>query len=129
MSQQCCNAILRILPCKIAGDCFLLKRRNLASFKIQGHPCMALFFKIDSCSSGKCLLAGRFGKNNMSLEGKCRWEIENSVCLMGLAESKTNIYTCKSCKRFIIRADYLTFEARRGGGGGGRWWVWVIWFV
>ena len=47
----------------------------------------------NSCSSGKCLLAGRFGKNNMSLEGKCRWEIENSVCLIGLAESKTNIYT------------------------------------
>ena len=35
------------------------------------------------CSSGKFLLAGRFGKNNMSLEGKCCWEIGNSVCLRG----------------------------------------------
>ena len=50
----------------------------------------------------------------MSLEGKCCWEIENSVCVTGFAESKINIYTCKSCKCFIIRADYLTFEA--GGG-------------
>ena len=31
------------------------------------------------CFTGKCLLAGRFGKNNMSLEGKkCCWEIDNS---------------------------------------------------
>ena len=26
------------------------------------------------CSTGQFLLAGRFGKNNMSLEGKCSWE-------------------------------------------------------
>ena len=48
----------------------------------------------NSCSSGRCLLAGRFGKNNMSLEEKCCLEIENSVCVTGFAESKTNIYTC-----------------------------------
>ena len=40
------------------------------------------------------MLAGRFGKNNMSLEEKCCLEIENSVCVTGFAESKTNIYTC-----------------------------------
>ena len=32
------------------------------------------------CYLGKVLLAGRFGKNSMSLEGKCCLEIDNSEC-------------------------------------------------
>ena len=43
---------------------------------------MELFLKI-SVLQAKFLLAGRFGKNNMSLEGKCCWEIGNSGCLRG----------------------------------------------
>ena len=35
------------------------------------------------CSTGQFLLAGRFGKNSMSLEGKCSWEIDNAGCLRG----------------------------------------------
>ena len=35
------------------------------------------------CSSGQFLLAGRFGKNSMPLEGKCCWEISNSGGLRG----------------------------------------------
>ena len=35
------------------------------------------------CSLGKSLLAGRFRKNNMSLEGKCCWDIDNSGCIRG----------------------------------------------
>ena len=33
------------------------------------------------CSCGKFLLAGRCGRNNMSLEGKCCWEKDNSCVL------------------------------------------------
>ena len=35
------------------------------------------------CSSGNILLAGRFRKINMSLDGKCWWEIDISGCLRG----------------------------------------------
>ena len=34
-------------------------------------------------SSGNILLAGRFRKINMSLDGKCWWEIDISGCLRG----------------------------------------------
>ena len=35
------------------------------------------------CSSGQFLLAGRFWKNNMSLQGKCCWKKDNSGCPRG----------------------------------------------
>ena len=31
------------------------------------------------CSSANFLLAGKFGKNNMSLEGNCCWEVVSSM--------------------------------------------------
>ena len=37
------------------------------------------------CSSGKFVLARRFRKNSMSLEGNCCcWDIDDSGCLRGL---------------------------------------------
>ena len=34
-------------------------------------------------SSGQFLLAGRFVKNSLSLEGKCSWKIDNAAFLRG----------------------------------------------
>ena len=36
-----------------------------------------------TCSSGQFLLAGRCGRNVMSLEGKCCWEKDSSACPRG----------------------------------------------
>ena len=41
------------------------------------------FVRQNICYSGTFLLAGRFEKNSMSLEGKSCWEIDNSGCLRG----------------------------------------------
>ena len=48
---------------------------------------------LNICSSGNFLLAGIFGKNNMSLEGKwkCYWEIDNSGCLRGFGSLVSRI--------------------------------------
>ena len=42
---------------------------------------MDLFLKLNICSAGTFLLAGRCGSNNMSLKGKCYWQKGNSGCL------------------------------------------------
>ena len=35
------------------------------------------------CFSGNVSLAGRCGRNSMTLEGKCCWESDNSGCVKG----------------------------------------------
>ena len=55
------------------------KRQNRESWQCSGTHCICS----SVCSTGQFLLAGRFGKNSMSLEGKCSWEIDNAGCLRG----------------------------------------------
>ena len=60
------------------------------------------------CSSGNFLLAGRFGKINISLEGKSCWEKDNSGCLLGFGVQNSYNSGDKYCElsRFYLN---LTF--------------------
>ena len=51
---------------------------------------MDLFLKISGLQAF-FLLAGRFGKNDMSFEGNCCWEVDNSGCTRGV-DVENNCY-------------------------------------
>ena len=80
-------------PCGVKKTCFssvsvsfILQRKALhvgtKHYLFSGAPNGSAPQNI--CYSSKFLLAGRFGRNNMSLEEKCCWEKANSGELRGL---------------------------------------------
>ena len=80
------------------------QRPNVSKY-VTGHP-MDLFVKISALQTNLCWL-GDLEKNNMSLKGKCCWEIDNSGCLRQLDLTMMRGFGVQnSCYLLFVRSPF-----------------------
>ena len=71
---------------------------------------MDLLLIISVLHAIKVLMAGTFGKNDMSLEGKCCWERDSAGCLRGfIVQSTCYVVFIRAIIRPKLASNFWTY--------------------